>query len=174
MAGRSANPELMATAWHEAGHVVVAFWFGLPITEVTIVSTEEFGGTVSHPSPLLLDLRGSIRERRRAARETILAAFAGLHAERLVAPDAPDVHGDADEQNAYELSIQYGILPRGGGSVGDEYHWALLRRLSGESRRLVSSGPVRRAISVLAERLIKRRTMSGADVQKILAPLIPR
>ena len=156
---------LLATAYHEAGHVVVAAHFGLPITDVTIVPSGDALGKATHPSPLMLDLEGTAAARRRAAREMIVAAYAGLAAQRLVEPQAPDFHGSADEENAMCLSQKYAVLPRNCGFVGDEAHEAYLEKLRGEAKRLVRR--LRMAIDALARELLGRKTIPGGEAVSI-------
>ncbi len=166
-------PEI-ATAYHEAGHAVVQWHFGLPIFTVTIIPEGDSLGSVAHPPITMIDMPASRRERRAAARQMILACFAGLHAERLIRPDAEEWRGQSDDDNAFDLSVEHGLLPRSCGHVGDESHLAYLDRMKRESGRLVQHGTVTshpeilltQLIRELAEELVRRKTMTGNEVDE--------
>ncbi len=164
----------LATAYHEAGHVVVAAYFGLPTTDVTIVPSGDAFGMATHPSPLMLDLgsEGTAAARRSAARDMIVASYAGLAAQRLVDTQAPDFHGHGDEEGAMDLSRTYAVLPRSGCFVGDEVHEAYLARLRGEAERLVRR--LRTAIQALARALLSRKTIPGDEAVAFVEPIIAR
>jgi ATP-dependent Zn protease len=57
MTQRTTDPR-RGTAYHEAGHVVVHLYLGLPLTEVTIApnAEEDSLGHMDHPPPLRLDI----------------------------------------------------------------------------------------------------------------------
>lgn len=171
-ASRERDASLLGTAYHEAGHAVVSLYLGLPIYEVTIVKQGDANGSVTHPSPLMLDLGWAVgRERRKAARQMILGCYAGLHAERLLACDAPGFHGAADDENAFDLSREYRVTPRHCGFIGDEYHAAYLERLRKESGRLVRA--LRVPIEKLAKELMRRKTVRHEDVEKVIGAYLP-
>lgn len=167
-----ASPSPLARAYHEAGHVVVATYFGLPTTDVTIVRDGDALGMVKHPPPLMLDL-GEARvgvARRQAARQMIIASYAGLAAERLVDARAPDFRGAADDANAMQLSREYAVLPRHCGFVGDDLHLDFLERLRRDAGRLVKR--LRPALDVPAQELLRRKTIPGDDAAAIVEPII--
>jgi hypothetical protein len=112
------------------------------------------------------------RERRMVARQLILGAYAGLAAHRLVQPDAPDSHGAIDQENAFWLSRTYGVQPRRLSLVGDTRHWEYLSRLQKEAHHLVLQLQV--AIARLADELLSRTTLTGAEAEAVVAPLIHR
>jgi hypothetical protein len=111
-----------------------------------------------------------VRERKKAARQMILGCYAGLHAQRLVDPEAPDWHAQGDWEQARDLSIEYLVLPRRC-IVGDEHHMKFMAGLAAESRRLVRR--LRRPIETLAEGLLKRKTMNENEVLALVRPLLP-
>jgi len=166
--------ETRATAFHEAGHAVVALYFGYLFDEVTILPSagHDSYGHITHAPPLLYDCRNA-REQKTLARQMILSAYAGNPAERLIDPTAPDFHGAADDDGAFSLSCDYHVFPRrrSVGFVGDDIHMAYLGRLKREARRLVSM--LRTPIEKLAETLLERTTLTGKEANEIVRPLLP-
>ncbi|MCC7170380.1 MAG: hypothetical protein IT459_08025 [Planctomycetes bacterium] len=122
-------------------------------------------GLVLHCTPMMIDATRA--GRKRIATRMILSAYAGLHAERLVDPNAPDWHAQHDHENARELSGEYGVYPRGVGFLFDEVHEQHLRRLDRKSRKLVHE--LRHQIDRLARELLVRQTMTGDEVEAFLA-----
>ncbi|MGO9665730.1 MAG: hypothetical protein ACLP66_20765 [Polyangia bacterium] len=165
--------EFKATAYHEAGHAVLMAYFGLGFSDVTIAPDAErdSDGHITHPSPLGYEGCDGKRERRAVARQLILMAYAGVAAERLIQPDAPDYHGASDEENAFQLSRTYGVQPRHLSFVGDAQHWEFLGRLQNEARGLVLR--LRAPIAKLADELLSRTTLTWAEVEAVVGPMIP-
>ena len=165
--------EIKATAYHEAGHAVLMAHFGLGFDDVTIAPDAErdSSGHITHPSPLGYQGCDSKRERRAVARQLIFVAYAGMAAERLVDPDAPDDHGASDEKNAFQLSRTYCVQPRHLSFVGDAQHWEFLGCLQNEARGLVLR--LRAPIARLADELLSRTTLTWAEVEAVVGPLIP-
>lgn len=125
------------TAYHEAGHYAVLEHFGLPVSSITIEPARDYLGAVEHPTPYMIDMPPTRRERRAVARQMIVTAYAGLEAERLVDPNADPRQSEADDENAFWLSREFGVFPSSVSYVGDDTHLAYLRRLRGDARRLV-------------------------------------
>lgn len=167
--GNSPN-EKIATAYHEAGHAVVALAHGLTGFEVTIVPGEDSLGHYLHPGVLGYEIHGN-RERRSLARDCILVSYAGMHAQRLVDPDADGSHGVGDESNAFDLSRDFEVLPRSLSRVGDEQHWRYLDRLKKEAGRVVQQN--RAPIKALAEALLEKKTLSGEEIRERLSKWFP-
>ena len=153
---------LRAAAFHEAGHAAVLWHFGLPTTLVNIVPGTYARGQHTHPPPLMLESASTVRERRQVARQMILSTYAGMSAQRLVEPSSSSWHEEDDDQGAFELSMEYGVLPRGCGFVGDEEHTRYLNGLRREAARLVKR--LSREIEALAEELMRKKKMTGAQV----------
>jgi ATP-dependent Zn protease len=158
------------TAYHEAGHAVITIVLGLPVTDVTIQFAEEdnANGSMTHPSPLMFDVTTQ-RERRTIARSQIIACYAGYPAELLTDPDADAALSQGDEENAFDLSRQYAVLPRSHrGYVGDDVHVGYLGRLKAKARRLVQTHQAE--IAVVAAALLERTSLSGDEVKQLLQP----
>lgn len=161
--------KLKATACHEAGHVVVCVYHGLPVTKASIVPDGDALGSCWHPSPMMVEC-ASARERKTVACQYIIASLAGLPAQRLVDPGCENFHGEDDYTNAFKLSVEYEVFPHFMHHVGDEEHHRYLRKTLGrEARRLVRKQ--RRAVRALAEVLLKRKTIEGHEtVDEIVRP----
>lgn len=165
---RSAK-ELRATAYHEAGHAVITVALGLTINKVSIVPGEGYSGVCREPGVLGYE-SSSRRDRRSIARAAIVGSYAGMHAQRLVDPGAPDFHGEGDEADAFELSRMFEVFPRKIGWVGDEQHLAFLDRLRVEARRLVRKH--RHAIDKLAELLLQRQELERAEAVQLIESVL--
>jgi ATP-dependent Zn protease len=163
--------ELRATAYHEAGHAVITIVQGLTLKKVSIVPGEDYNGLSVEPAVAGYDFSNA-REARSIARMLIIGCYAGMPAERLVDPDAPDSHGEDDEDNAFRLSREHQVLPRYCSIVGDEYHWKYLDKLRAEARRLVKKH--RRAIAKVADELLQEQELDGAKAKNLIEPLLGR
>lgn len=165
------TPDLQATAYHEAGHAVVSLALGLAIDHVSILAGKGYTGSCTGPSVLGYEAANQ-REQRSIARALILSCYAGMHAQRLVDPDAPEEQGFDDDADAFNLSQNCAVLPRSCQTVGDEQHIAYLDRLRQEARRLVRRH--RRAIGVLAQALLRRNELNAAEAKAIVQPFLSR
>jgi ATP-dependent Zn protease len=154
---------LRATAFHEAGHVVVSLALGVHVKSVTIQASEDAYGRCIHPSIYNYEAH-TRRERRALARDCILVCYAGLPAQRLVDPSLRPNGCDQDEKDAAEISRRFEVFPRSLKCVGDDTHRAFLDRLRQESARLVKRH--KEAIRLLAEELLRRTTMSTNEIEQ--------
>ncbi len=166
---RRTEAQQMATCWHEAGHAVADLVQGLAVNSVTCVPHDDANGCCTSPPPLGY-IAHTKRERRAIARMAIIGSYAGMEAEWLIDPDAPESNGGADNQNAFWLSREYGVYPSGTSYMGDDIHQAYLARLRIEARRLVRRH--RDKIQRLAELLAVRKTLSGAEAAECIGPTL--
>ena len=157
---------LTATAHHEASHAVVHLTFGHTVTSVSIMKSADGNGVVTIPSPMLADLGDTDlrRRRRRYARQSIIASFAGLIGHRRIDPDAPDSHGASDESMAWELSTDYEVWPPRCETIGDEVHRDYLETLRRKAGRLVTQ--YWSEVGVLAGLLLKRKKLDTKQIEK--------
>ena len=154
-----------ATAYHEAGHAVIAVAQGLAINKVSVIPGQDYYGVCVHPSVYGYSF-STKRERRSIARGIIVSIYAGMHGQRLVDPDPQAVHGGDDDNHAFELSREFEVFPRRCNLVGDDRHYAYLDRLSGEARRLVKKH--RSVIEKLAELLLVRKELGGTEAEEFI------
>ena len=159
--------ELNSTAHHEAGHAVALVAQRLGFESVTIVPEGTSLGRCTHPSIPGYEGPHSIRSDRSLARKLIVVSYAGDPAQRLVDSAPPDYAADVDNDDAWELSCDYGVLPRGS-RIGDDAYKAYLEELKSEARRLV--GRHERAIRALAAVLLAEQTMTECRVIEVVRP----
>jgi ATP-dependent Zn protease len=152
------------TAYHEAGHAVMAQLCGQQITEVEIVGDEEHSGSVrslrfaeEHDSELDPNLPTAPVERR------LLCTAAGMVAEAMVTGREGWDEGCEDLDAAVRLAMEV---------VGDCERVILFLELVREHTRDVLRNHWT-AVDVLAGALVDRRRMSGEEVRRLLAPLLP-
>jgi ATP-dependent Zn protease len=168
MTSPTTSPEeaLRATAYHEAGHAVANLVQGLTVDRVSIIPGEGFNGRCRSPGALGYRFSNA-RQRRAIGRAIIVACYGGIEAERFIDPGAPEYHADDDMAIALEQSRLLEVFPRYMRRVGDEWHMAYLERLRGEARRLVKRH--RAAVAALAEELLCREELDGAQVEELLS-----
>jgi ATP-dependent Zn protease len=134
-----------ATAYHEAGHAVVALALGRPVRRVSIVPDGQFlgmctfGKGVSRPSDDWLE-----RE--------ILIALGGIAAE---ARHIGTYHWDGaarDQQLAHRLAVQ---------RAGERQAERLEGRLLAKAEHLLGQEAHWRAVELIAAELVRHRSISG-------------
>ena len=95
--------DLLATAYHEAGHAVVAFHEGIRLTSGTIIPTVDFDGMVIYASPFGRSNFGSSRSNadRLKAERYVRATLAGhLAQRRFDRGSLLECHADLDRHTA--------------------------------------------------------------------------
>ncbi len=172
------------TAYHEAGHAVIAWAQDVAITQVTIERDGKKLGSVEHSNPMKgLDLDWDNRPMARyRVEKAIRIALAGGIAQRKFKPRSCGGHDQSDRDNAIDLIFRI----TGSSEHADAYmnllnieakglvtkHWNLIEALARElmQRRTMSDKEIKAAIiaenkRVFAERAAKR----GPDVIRVLA-----
>jgi hypothetical protein len=128
----TSNAQRKATAYHEAGHAVVALFLGYKPRSATIIPAVDFHGQVKHDSPLRgikLDIDDSDRARLRVER-AIMICFAGPLAQQRYRPRSwRRWHGASDFQTAADLALRV--------SGSEEAATAFLRWLELQTRSIV-------------------------------------
>ena len=162
MIKRSAS-QVEATAYHEAGHAVIACVLGYRPQSVTIVPTVDTAGHIIHINPLhgfQLDIDGSDEARLRLE-SLITICFAGPIAQKRYNPRSwRRAHGPRDYEKIEELAVQV--------CGSDEQALAFPRW-----REIVACDMVRAhwpRIQLVAGRLLERESLSHADLDAIIVP----
>lgn len=140
-----------ATAYHEAGHAVVALALGRPVEQVTIVPDRaylglcEFGKAAFRPSEDWLE-----RE--------ILIALGGLAAEARFTGDYAWDAAHHDCQYVRRLAEE---------RAGERRAERLERRLLAKAEHLLADEGHWRAVELIAEALLKTRVISGRTARHL-------
>lgn len=152
---------LTSTAFHEAGHAVLAWHFSYPFKHVSIVPDGDALGGFLHADPDMFPF-STAREKEKTRREWIVISQAGVEAQRLVDPHPEPFAGQADDENAHDIANRLGLVS----SVADDAELGrVLEPFRRRARRLVRE---RRAhIETLASALLERSRMTDEDVDEL-------
>jgi hypothetical protein len=157
-----------ATAYHEAGHVVVGAVRGRPPNSVTIIRDKNSAGKNEFsddcPSKFKNYLSDS-REKRKYVETRILISIAGTIAHDLRSPDR--VHDSADE---YDERCAQMIIEQNAGWAGDNRD-GYFQQLQEIGRSLVRANwPW---VESVARALIEHKTIGKAEIIKLQFNRIP-
>lgn len=152
------SPEKL-TAYHEAGHALASELYGQVLTRVEIVGdTEHSGSTETLRFPTDPDEGGLSRAEVEAIENQLRCVLAGTVAEAMVSgrDDWDETSGDLDE--AVRLAMKLvddceDVLP-------------LFEDLREDLEKVLRENW--RAIEALADELMDRKSLSGAEVRRIL------
>lgn len=161
------------TAYHEAGHAVVAIWHDVGIDEANIITVEDRLGVVRHsPTPgwfkdiYAIGNPETLYQRTRLESHLVIL-FAGQEAQRRFSPQShPDViqagaEGDM-EQVEHILDLIYGgIFPEDGEEAMEE-RLAAREFASIRARLLVTR--LWAGIHEIAQLLLERQSVSESDI----------
>ena len=155
---KNESKALEATAFHEAGHAVMAFFEHLRVDEISIVENDDSKGRTRHEDPLRnihLDIDGSNRARLRAE-AAIRVALAGPIAQRLHSPKGyRRYHGDFDHRQASEIISDI--------TGSTEEANAYMRLLEIQTKQALGmKWPI---VQHLAEALLERRRLSAKEIR---------
>jgi ATP-dependent Zn protease len=154
-----ADEHLKLTAFHEAGHAVMAHLCGQQITEVEIVGDDEHAGSVR--SLRFTEERGGDHDPALPTapiERRLLCTVAGMVAETMVSGDDSWDEGCEDLDEAVRLAMQVvddceKVIPFL--ELAREHTETLLRRHW-------------TTVTLLAGELIRRRRMSGEEVRRVI------
>jgi ATP-dependent Zn protease len=152
------SPERL-TAYHEAGHALASVLYGQVLTRVEIVGdAEHSGSTETLRFPADPDEGGLSRTEIEAVENQLRCVLAGMVAEAMVVRRNgwDESSGDLDE--AVRLAMKLvddceDVLP-------------LLEDLREDLEKVLSANW--QSIEVLADRLMDRKSLSGAEVRRLL------
>lgn len=162
---RKPSKQLIATAYHEAGHAVAAHFLELPLRRATIVPNEE-EGTAGHVlyRPLPQRLREALAygrptpAQRVRAENQVISAFAGPIAERRYYGRRNLVGASSDYQQIADFLF---ALSASDDEVTAYANWLEQRAISLIETRW-------RAVEAVATALLERQTLSGSEVQGVI------
>jgi hypothetical protein len=162
---RSERREL-ATAFHEAGHAVVAYRLRYAPRSATIIAEADYAGQVAHPNVLRginLEIDGSDQARLRAER-LIKICLAGPAAQRHHRPTS---FRRWQAQSDYDLAADLALHVTGGGESATMF----LRWLEVVTKDLVTgSWP---QIEAVAAALMQHKRLTGTQVKAAIEATMP-
>lgn len=149
--------EIMATAYHEAGHAVMAFALGRKIHKVTIIAGRTPFGIAKLGACELQ--KGRHKPRRDAFEDEVLILLAGMVAEARYT-------GSYCQKGAREdLKLVESLLCNRANS--QKQHEKLHRRLLGKTEHFLEDDVLANAVKRVADELIRRKTISGRTVRHL-------
>ncbi len=170
--------DLTSTAYHEAGHAVIAVLEKLSVIRVSIEPCDEMLGHITYDTFHFNDEYCAARglERIERGEREILqlgwerwrgeanarTVLAGEIAERIYAPDAPRSNGADRDLHRFSLWLIELALDRGE------------REVYGQLLRMQTERQVRkywRAVECVAQRLVERKTIDGAELVTMMGPI---
>lgn len=154
---------LMGTAFHEAGHAVIAcvVWPETVITSASIVADDASQGRVIFEEPLGGDIGGRVAAR--AAEEDALFSLGGYVAEQLFFGDEELPESVLGTPDFDDLVTATAVTWDGDSTRA---HHALAYQH--DVRDLLEDPLVWRAVSLVATTLLRERTLSGAQIRAIV------
>jgi hypothetical protein len=164
-----AGGRLKATAYHEAGHAVVAWKLGIAFKKVTIVREGDAAGHVKYrakavPFRIRAALEfGTLTDRQQAwaqwwAERHAVHCLAGMVAQRKFSPrSVRNYHDEGDRESA--LTGLERLVPEEDLLL----YWRIMRN---RARRLIDR--YWEAVEALAQELLKRMTLTGDEAVKII------
>lgn len=155
----------LSTAYHEAGHAIIAFKHGTYLRAVTIEPSGDFHGLVSGnfvARIVKLDI-GNIPPRvQRRIENYAVQALAGAAAQRKYNRRSVRTHhGQTDRSNVIDL-LSYLCEPS---SAVMTHYYALMDARAHEAVRNPSNW---RAIEILTKELMRRRTIKGKALREFI------
>ncbi|MBC5806179.1 MAG: hypothetical protein DLM53_08935 [Candidatus Eremiobacter antarcticus] len=161
------SKNLRRTAFHEAGHAVMAVLLKLPFRYVTIVPTAEFLGgcnfrTPSYAQKLRLVAQNPNAWDRDRLENEILFYMAGAIAEKRISGRIEARGSSSDRHCASDLAtaaLRY---------AAPEEVVAYLKYLSVRASNLVNSPEVWAQVVLIAQRLLKIKKLTQTEVKEVL------
>ncbi|QDT09492.1 cell division protein FtsH [Stieleria marina] len=153
------DQELNATAYHEAGHAVMAFSLGRPVEKVTIVPGKmQFGGTRLGACKIQ---KGRTKSTKDWLEDEAIILLAGMVAESHFTGKYCTA-GAAQDLRAVERLAE----SRLGSSFGNQRQFdRLIKRWIDKTHYILEDEIYQKAIRWIAEELIEKSTVSGRAVR---------
>src|SRR5262245_42777926 len=138
-----------ATAYHEAGHAVVALILGRPVDEVSVLANRDFLGVCKFG-------KARIRPSEDWLEREMLIALGGIAAEARHTGNYDWNAAGRDQQYIRGLAIE---------RAGERRAGRLQRRLLAKVEHLLAQEPHWRAVVLIAQELLRRSVVSGRAVR---------
>jgi hypothetical protein len=162
---KNVTARLKATAYHEAGHAIAAWRLETRVSSVTVEPNEDNLGATLHSNPLYgmdIDCGDDSPRAQRRAENYMVISLAGPAAQREHNPRSVRVyHGRSDREAVCEVLSQLCV-------VGSDLFHAYYRLMDLRARVLVQHFVNWRAIEILAQELLQRRTLSGKTLRQFI------
>ena len=146
--------KLTATAYHEAGHAVMALIVGRPIQKITIVPAR--ANAVSARLGACEMKKGRIKPTSDWLEDEVLVLFAGMVAESYFTNEQNERGAGQDLRMIRKLLSQ-------NRANSERQLEKLERRLLNKTEYLLEDEASQKAIEQIAKRLIEKQTMSGRE-----------
>ncbi len=154
---QSAMAELVATAYHEAGHAIMAFTLGRPVHKVTIAPAQlQTGG--GRLGVCKID-RGRLKASKDSLEDEALILFAGMVAESQITSQYCE-HGASLDLRA----IRRLLTTR---ASSDRQLARLESRMLAKTEHILGDQVHTRAIELVAQELLENETISGRAVRHL-------
>jgi len=141
-----------ATAFHEAGHAVMALALGRPVACVSVLPTRQFLGTCEFGKAVFRPSEDWLERE-------MLIALAGLAAEARFSGDYPWDGAARDQDYAEDLALQRAGTARKASR--------LLRRMLSKAEHLLAQEENWRAVETMAAELLRVGEISGRAARHI-------
>lgn len=161
------SKSLQSTAYHEAGHAVIAWRNKVRIISLSIIPEEGLFGKIRHSNPLRgIDIEWDVSTHARMRMEKcVKVSLAGAIAQRKFNPKGYRTWGDEEDRK-----IAYDQLTHFVGS--NEELEAYSKLLEIQTRNDLNIPFVWACVEAVAEALLERQELSGKDVRAIIQQAI--
>lgn len=151
------DPKKTATAFHEAGHAVMAILLGRPIEKVTILPAKlNVGGARLGACKIQ---KGRTKPTKDAIEDEVLILLSGMVAESHYTNEYSQIGAAQDL-----MMVRRQLMNR---AQGEKKIERLTSRLLHKTEHLLSEDTNRRAIKLIAQELLERDTISGRTVKHL-------
>ena len=159
MDGEAAQIEkLRSTAYHEAGHAVMAIWLGRLLQKVTVVAGKSALGTAR--LGLCQMQKGRSKASKDWLEEEVLICFAGMVAQSHYTGQQCQQSAAGDLRAVERLLAQ--------NTTNQKQFEKLYRRLLDKTEHVLGEAALARAIELVVDELIQRKTVSGRAIRHFM------
>jgi len=150
------NAELKATAFHEAGHAVMAMLLGRPVEKVTIAPGQMQSG-ISRLGACKIQ-KGRRKSSNKPMEDEVLILLSGMVAESRVT-------GRYCQRGASQDILLVKSLLSENRATNERQLQRLAQRMVDKTENLLSGAEPTKAIELIANELLKKETISGRAVR---------